>query len=114
MTRELTYVGKPVPRDDAVEKVTGSARYTHDLALPGMLHAALVTSPHASARIVRVDVAHAAALPGVRAILTGAELDIRLGLYMRDKRILARDVVRYQGEPVVAVAADTLDIARDA
>ncbi len=114
MTRELTYVGKPVPRDDAVEKVTGSARYTHDLALPGMLHAALVTSPHASARIVRVDVADAAALPGVRAILTGANLDVRLGLYMRDKRILARDVVRYQGEPVVAVAADTLDIARDA
>ncbi|MDD5264368.1 MAG: xanthine dehydrogenase family protein molybdopterin-binding subunit [Candidatus Bipolaricaulis sp.] len=114
MTRALSCVGKSVPRGDAVEKVTGSARYAHDLALPGMLHAALVTSPHASARIARVDVADAAALPGVRAILAGANLDVRLGLYMRDKRILARDVVRYQGEPVVAVAADTLDIAREA
>ncbi len=114
MTRELRVVGTSVPRDDAIEKVTGAARYTHDLVLPGMLHAALVTSPHAAARIVRVDTTEATRLPGVRAILAGADLDVRLGLYMQDKRILARDVVRYQGEPVVAVAADTLDLARDA
>ncbi|MDD4903678.1 MAG: xanthine dehydrogenase family protein molybdopterin-binding subunit [Candidatus Bipolaricaulis sp.] len=114
MTRELTYVGKSVPRDDAADKVTGAARYTHDLSLPGMLHAALVTSPHAAARIARIDASDAARLPGVRAVLTGADVDVRLGLYMQDKRILAHDVVRYQGEPVVAVAADTLDIAREA
>ncbi|MGD9676002.1 MAG: xanthine dehydrogenase family protein molybdopterin-binding subunit [Candidatus Bipolaricaulia bacterium] len=114
MTRELTYVGKPVPRADAVDKVTGAARYTHDLSLPGMLHAALVTSPHAAARIARIDATDAAKLPGVRAVLTGADVDVRLGLYMQDKRILAHDVVRYQGEPVVAVAADTLDVAREA
>ena len=113
MSAELRYVGKPVSRDDAVDKVTGAARYTHDLAIPGMLHAAMVTSPHASARIVRIE-SSAAALPGVRAVLTGEALDYRVGLYMVDKRILARDVVRYQGEPVVAVAADTLDIAREA
>ena len=53
MTNELRYVGKPVSRDDAIDKVTGAARYTHDLVLPGMLHAAVLTSPHASARIVR-------------------------------------------------------------
>jgi CO/xanthine dehydrogenase Mo-binding subunit len=114
MTGELRYVGKAVSRDDSIDKVTGAARYTHDLAVPGMLHAALLTSPHASARIVRIDTAAAAALPGVRAILTGEGLCYRLGLYMQDKCILARGVVRYQGEAVVAVAADTLDIARAA
>ena len=114
MASELRYVGKPVSRDDAIDKVTGTARYTHDLAVPGMLHAALVTSPHASARIVKVDTSAAAALPGVRTILTGDEICYQLGLYLQDKCILARGVVRYQGETVVAVAADTLDIAREA
>ncbi len=79
-----------------------------------MLHAAMLHSPHASARIIEIDPADAYTVPGVRAILTGADLDYRLGLYLRDKRILARDVVRYQGEPVVAVAADSLDAAREA
>ncbi len=114
MTRELRVVGTSVLRDDAIDKVTGAARYTTDLALPGMLHAAILTSPHASARIVRVDLEAARAVPGVRAVLAGSDLDVRLGLYLRDKRILARDVVRYQGEPVAAVAADTLDAAREA
>lgn len=114
MTRELSYVGKPVARADAVEKVTGSAQYTHDLCLPGMLHTALILSPHASARIVSVNTEKAESLPGVRAVLTGKGLCYQLGLYMQDKCILARDVVRYQGEAVVAVAADTLDIAKAA
>ncbi|MEW5827180.1 MAG: xanthine dehydrogenase family protein molybdopterin-binding subunit [Candidatus Bipolaricaulota bacterium] len=111
---ELRVVGRPVLRDDAIEKVTGTARYTTDLALPGMLYAAILTSPHASARIARIDVATARGEPGVRAVLTGDDLDVLLGLYLRDKRILARGVVRYQGEPVAAVAADTLDEARSA
>jgi CO/xanthine dehydrogenase Mo-binding subunit len=114
MTRELRVVGTSVPRDDAIDKVTGAARYTTDLALPGMLHAAILTSPHASARIVSVDLTDARSVRGVRAVLVGSDLDVRLGLYLRDKRILARDVVRYQGEPVAAVAADTLDAAREA
>ena len=98
MTRELRVVGTSVPRDDAIDKVTGAARYTTDLALPGMLHATILTSPHASARIVGVDLTDARSVPGVRAVLAGSDLDVRLGLYLRDKRILARDVVRYQGE----------------
>jgi CO/xanthine dehydrogenase Mo-binding subunit len=114
MTRELSYVGKPVARADAIDKVTGSAQYTHDLCLPGMLHTALVLSPHASARIVSVDTEQAERFPGVRAVLSGKGLCYQLGLYMQDKCILARDVVRYQGEAVVAVAADTLDIAKAA
>ncbi|MGB2983454.1 MAG: xanthine dehydrogenase family protein molybdopterin-binding subunit, partial [Candidatus Bipolaricaulia bacterium] len=111
---ELRYVGKGVSREDGIDKVAGTARYTHDLLVPGMLHAALVRSPHASARIVRVDTEAARKLPGVRVVLTGNGLCYRLGLYMQDKCILAREVVRYQGEGVVAVAADTLDIARAA
>jgi CO/xanthine dehydrogenase Mo-binding subunit len=114
MTRELTCIGQPVARDDAVDKVTGSAQYTHDLALPGMLHAALVLSPHASARIVSIDTSEAESMPGVRTVLTGEGLCYQLGLYLQDKCILARDTVRYQGEAVVAVAADTLDIAKAA
>ncbi len=114
MTQQLSVVGKPVARADAVDKVTGSAMYTHDLNVPGMLHTALVLSPHASARIVSVDTREAEALPGVRAVLTGKGLCYHLGLYMQDKCILARDVVRYQGEAVVAIAADTLDIAKAA
>jgi CO/xanthine dehydrogenase Mo-binding subunit len=108
------YVGQGIDRDDAVDKVTGAAAYTHDLTLPGMLHAALLTSPHASARIISLDTAAATAVPGVRAVLTGEELEYRLGLYLQDKRILARRVVRYQGEPVAAVAADSVAAARDA
>jgi len=111
---DLRYVGHPVSRDDGIEKVSGVARYTHDLSVPGMLHAAVLTSPHASARILSIDKSAAEALPGVRVVLAGDCLCYRLGLYMQDKCILARDVVRYQGEAVVAVAADTLDIAREA
>ena len=114
MPDELRYVGAPITRADAVDKVTGKAQFTHDLAFPGMLHAALVTSPIASAQIVSIDTAEAKAVPGVRAVLTGADLDYHLGLYMQDKRILARDIVRYQGEPIAAVAAISLDAAREA
>ena len=70
MTRELSIVGKPVARADAIDKVTGAAQYTQDLCLPGMLHTALVLSPHASARIASIDTAKAERLPGVRAVLT--------------------------------------------
>ena len=108
---ELTYVGKPLSREDALVKVTGAAQFVHDLAFPGMLHAAMLTSPHSAARIVRIDTTRARDVAGVRAVLVGEDLDFRLGLYMRDKPILARGVVRYQGEPVAAVAAETADAA---
>jgi len=111
---ELRYVGQSVPREDGPEKVTGSARYVHDLAFPGMLHAAILKSPHASARIVRIDATKAYQVPGVRAALTGSELTYRLGIYLRDKQILANGIVRYHGEAVAAVAAETLDAARKA
>jgi CO/xanthine dehydrogenase Mo-binding subunit/aerobic-type carbon monoxide dehydrogenase small subunit (CoxS/CutS family) len=108
------YVGGSVRRIDGVEKVTGTAAFVHDLVLPRMLYARLKTSPHPAARIVRIDATRARAMAGVKAVLTGADLPYRLGLYMQDKDILARERVRYQGEAVAAVAAETPEIARAA
>ena len=105
--RDLRWVGKPVPRIDGEPKVRGCATYVHDMASCGMLFARIKTSPHASARIARVDVSEAEKVPGVHAVLVGADLPYKVGLYMIDKSLLARDVVRYHGEAVAAVAAET-------
>jgi CO/xanthine dehydrogenase Mo-binding subunit/aerobic-type carbon monoxide dehydrogenase small subunit (CoxS/CutS family) len=101
-------VGRSVSRVDALEKVTGRARYLSDMELPGMAHARLLRSPYPHARIARVDVSHARALPGVYATVTGADLtwcEPYFGPALRDRPILAVDVARYEGEPVVAVVA---------
>jgi CO/xanthine dehydrogenase Mo-binding subunit len=113
----LRVVGRPVPRVDGLEKVTGRARYVTDLELPGMLHVALVRSPFAHARIVGVDTAAAARAPGVRAVAGCADLagcDPYFGPAFRDRPILAVDVVRYEGEPVVAVVAEDEGAAHEA
>lgn len=104
-------VGVDHPRVETVEKLTGDALYTGDLLLPGMLHAKVKKSPHARARILTIDTSRAEALLGVHAVLTGHELDYRIGLYIVDKDILAKDVVRHFGEAVAAVAADSPEIA---
>ena len=114
MSDRLRTVGVDVARVETVEKLTGDALYTGDLLLPGMLHAKVKHSPHARARILRIDTARAEALPGVHAVLTGHELDYRIGLYVVDKDILAKDVVRHFGEAVAAVAAETPEIASEA
>ncbi len=101
------YIGKAVTRRDGVEKVTGSALFTHDLVLQGMLYAKTVRSPHAYARIKSIDTREAERSPGVRAVVTGKELDYKVGLYVLDKDILAKDYARYHGEAVAAVAADS-------
>jgi CO/xanthine dehydrogenase Mo-binding subunit len=104
-----------MPRLEAVEKALGRAVYTDDMTLPGMLHGALLLSPHAHARIVSIDPSKALALAGVRAVVTGANLpDHRTGMLIHDETALARDRVRYPGEPVAAVAADDLETARAA
>jgi len=108
------YVGKGVPRPDAVEKVLGSAVYVHDMVVQGMLYGRMKTSPYASAKIVRINTEKALAMPGVKAVIVGADLPQKVGLYMVDKDILARDCVRYQGEAVAAVAAETEAQARAA
>ncbi len=106
--RPLRVVGQAVPRVDALEKVTGRARYVSDLVLPGMAHAKILRSPYPHARVVRVDVTRARAHAGVYAALAGGDLtwcDPYFGPAFRDRPVLAIDVARHEGEPVAAVAA---------
>ena len=101
-------LGKNHIRVDALEKVTGKATYAGDVYLPGMLMCKVLTSTHSHARIVSIDTSAAAALPGVRGVITGKDYpDAWFGSgALKDRRIMARDEVFYIGEPVAAVAAD--------
>jgi CO/xanthine dehydrogenase Mo-binding subunit len=98
-------------RVDAEEKISGRATYGVDVVLPGMLHAKLLRSPFAHARINRIDVAHASSLPGVAAILTRdtlpAHVASRHGFLIKDQPIIAVDRVRYEGDIIAAVVADS-------
>ncbi len=101
-------VGKSVPRIDARDLVTGRAVFTDDIALPGMLYGKILTSPHAHARIVRIDASRALRLPGVKAVLTGADVPetfYGVSPARYDEHVLAKDKVRYVGDEVAAVAA---------
>ncbi len=100
-------IGGWVPMVDGPEKVSGRARYTADMVAPGMLAGRIYRSPYAHAEIIEVDVSEAARLPGVLAIVTGADCDKTFGVLpiARNEHPLARDKVRYKGEPVAAVAA---------
>jgi CO/xanthine dehydrogenase Mo-binding subunit len=108
---DLKTVGRGERRIDGVEKVAGSALYIADMVMPGMLYAKVKHSPHPRARIVRIDTSKAQSLPGVHGVLTGNELTYRVGLYLVDKFVLARDMVRYEGEAIAAVAAESPEIA---
>src|SRR5262245_2279267 len=93
---------------DGPEKVSGRAKYTADLVVPGMLAGRIYRSPYSHAEVLDVDVSEALRLPGVKAIVTGADCDKTFGVLpiARSEHPLARDKVRYRGEPVAAVAAD--------
>lgn len=108
------YVGGNATRHDGFEKVTGTGLYAADIKVNGMIYGKLKTSPHAHAKILSIDTSKAEALPGVRAVITGKEANYRVGIYMTDRYIMAVDRVRYYGEAVAAVAADTLEIAEKA
>lgn len=107
----MAVVGQSVPVLDARERVTGQVRYVLDAERPGMLTGRILRSPHAHARIVRVDASRAAALPGVYAVLTRVDLgeqaafNPRYGRVYHDQGIVAIDRVRFVGDPVAAVAA---------
>jgi CO/xanthine dehydrogenase Mo-binding subunit len=108
-------VGKATPRVESLQKVTGSARYTADFVLPGTIWGKTLHSAYAHARIVSIDTSAARELPGVLAVLTGA--DVSAGMYgraIKDIPVLAIDRVRFAGERVVAVAAEDEDIAQRA
>jgi 4-hydroxybenzoyl-CoA reductase subunit alpha len=100
-------IGDYVPMVDGPEKVSGRARYTADIIKPGTLAGRIFRSPHSHGEIVAVDISEAALLPGVKAIVTGADCDRTFGVLpiARSEHPLARDRVRYRGEPVAAVAA---------
>src|SRR2546430_419139 len=121
-------IGTSPARADAWEKVRGRPIYAGDLALSGMLHGRIVRSPYPSARIVRLDTRAARALPGVVAVLTAKDVprnELRMelpgrmaeataGAVLATQPVLADDRVRFHGEPVAAIAADTPAIAAQA
>jgi 4-hydroxybenzoyl-CoA reductase alpha subunit len=101
-------VGVSIPRVDAADKVTGRAIYTADISLPNMIHGKLLGSPIAHGLLKKIDVSKAKALPGVLAVLTGADVtDIKHGVSPAryDEDVLAKDKVRHVGDPLAAVAA---------
>jgi putative selenate reductase molybdopterin-binding subunit len=122
MKTELSVVGSRAPRVDAVKLATGRGTYTDDVFMPGLLHTALVHSPHAHARVLRVDKSRAESLPGVHAVISHEDVPripytsagqswpepSPYDMYILDRK------VRFVGDPVAAVAAETADIAREA
>src|SRR5262245_9256697 len=119
------FVGTRPIRHDGLDKVTGRAAYGADMSMPGMLLGAILRSPHAHARIVSIDTSAAEALPGVKAVITGrtfapASGKVAIGgeggYDLRDMsdNLMARAKVLYHGHAVAAVAATSLDVAREA
>ena len=101
-------VGRSTPRIHAHELASGRAVFTDDIRLPGMLYGKILTSPHAHARVLKVDISRAAALEGVKAILTAAdvpETSYGVSPARYDEQVLAKDRVRYVGDEIAAVAA---------
>src|SRR5262245_44493905 len=122
---DFTYVGTRPIRHDGVDKVTGRAAYGADFTMPGMLHGAVLRSPHAHARIASIDTAAAEAMPGVKAVITGKDIPpnsakLVLGgeaaLDLRDMgdNLLAHDKALYHGHAIAAVAATDAQAAREA
>ncbi len=105
---EFSVLGKPVPRNDVLDKVTGKAGYMNDLELPGLLVGKVLRSPHPHAEILDIDTREAERLEGVRAVITGKDVpEIKFSFIpeLADKYILCKDKVRYVGDEVAAVAA---------
>ncbi|MGH7887946.1 MAG: xanthine dehydrogenase family protein molybdopterin-binding subunit, partial [Candidatus Binatia bacterium] len=108
-------IGKPQPRLDGPETVTGSAQYTVDVVLPGTLHVKLLRSPLPHAKLRRVETSRARALAGVAAVLTADEVPAkRFGFSLQDEPIFATAKVRYIGDVIAAVAADSEETAEQA
>lgn len=120
----VRYVGQPLRRREDIKFITGRGRYVDDIRLPGMLHMAVLRSPHAHAVIHGVDLTAARAAPGVRQVLAGADLAGRIGSIVPnwilpgtkvpDRPVVAVDRVRFVGECVALVVAETQALAQDA
>lgn len=109
----MDYIGKSVIRQEAWDKVSGKAKYTADDSSPGILHAKLVVSPYAHARIKSIKTEKASQVFGVRAVLAGERFPLT-GEEIRDRPPLATERVRYHGEAVALVVADTPHLAKKA
>ncbi len=109
----FSVIGKPLPKVDAVSRVTGQAIYADDMLPPRVLHCRLLRSPHPHARILSIDTSAARRIPGVVAVITGADLPIKFGILpvTQDERALEHEKVRYVGDPIAAVAATEEEIA---
>jgi 4-hydroxybenzoyl-CoA reductase alpha subunit len=118
--QKYTVINTPVHNIDGIAKITGRAEYTFDITLPRMLHGKILRSPYPHAEILHIDTSQAERLKGVKAVLTGKDtLGKKQGIWRRfkelcDEEILARDKVRYIGEPVATVAAVDEDTAEEA
>ncbi len=109
----FSVIGKPLPKPDAVAKVTGRAVYADDMLPARTLHCRILRSPHPHARILSVDTSAARRMAGVQAVITGADLPIKFGILpvTQDERALEHEKVRYVGDPIAAVAAVDEEIA---
>src|SRR2546430_11824402 len=114
MTRSFDVIGTTVPKRDGAEKVTGRTRSLHDLALPRLAHGKILRARHPHARLVRIDTRRAAALPGVLAVLTAADVEQEPFGFARDQTALKAGKVRCVRDEVAAVAAETAAIAEEA
>jgi len=114
--KEYNYIGKSIANVNALPKATGSAEYTSDMKLPGMLYGKVKRSPYPHARIISIDTSKAERLPGVKVVIVGDEKTCpgRFGAGIADEYVLARDKVLYVGDPVAAVAAESEEIAQQA
>jgi len=111
---DYKYIGKPIKRPDAEDKVTGATKFAADLNFVGQLYGAVLRSPHPHANIVNIDISAAKSLPGVKVVLTGEDEHTGVGHYCYEMPTLAYKRVLYEGDPVVAVAADKLETAYEA
>jgi xanthine dehydrogenase molybdenum-binding subunit len=114
MTVEWGVIGRPVPKRDGAEKVTGRTRYLHDVELPRMAHGKVLRARHPHARIVRIDARRARALPGVLAVITGDDVEQHAFGFVKDQLALKRGKVRCIRDEVAAVAAESVAIAEEA
>jgi CO/xanthine dehydrogenase Mo-binding subunit len=114
--KEFNFIGKSVPRLDAVEKVTGKAKYTSDFKMTGLLYSKVLRSTYAHAKIRSIDISKAQVLPGVRAVITPKDAPSEpISPLLGDQYVLCKDnIARCVGDPVAAVAADTIEIAEEA
>jgi len=114
MVKELKIIGKPTPKLDAKERVTGKSVYGHDIELPGMLHGMILRTKYPCANIISIDTSVAKELEGVVCVITADDVDVNQIGYKRDHPIFKSKTVNCNRDEIAAVAATTKEIAKKA